>query len=286
MPVTKGAAIEVPLMLMYPPFILAGLDAKRNGSKELRAAYKNIKTEFIEASIEVSEMIKYTCNAFHALKIVFANEIGSLCKSICADSHEVMGIFCKDTKLNISKRYLSPGFAFGGSCLPKDLRAMTYKAKKEDLEIPLLGSLLPSNNAHFNKALEFILSLGKKKIGVLGLSFKEGTDDLRESPNVRLVENLIGKGLEVSIYDKNVSLAKLFGANKEFIEKQIPHISKLMKSSPEKVIQNCEVIVIGNKSLGKDAVVKHAKKGQIVFDLVRLFDKPGALKAKYHGLCW
>jgi len=269
-----------------PPFVLIGVGRNRRGPKELRDLYKNINAEYIETTIEISEMIKYTCNAFHALKIVFANEIGSICKVLNIDSHEVMNIVCKDKKLNISSKYLKPGFAFGGSCLPKDLRAMTYKAKEKDINVPLLNSLLPSNIIHFNKVVDFILSLNKKKIGIVGLSFKAGTDDLRESPNVTLAETLMGKGLEISIYDKNVLLAKLFGANKEYIEKQMPHISKLMKSSLGEVLNNSEVIILGNKGISKEKIVKYTNKNHIVFDLVRLFKTPAQLKARYFGVCW
>jgi nucleotide sugar dehydrogenase len=269
-----------------PPFILIGLGETGKGGSELMELYKNIKAEYIETSIEAAEMIKYACNAFHAMKVVFANEMGNICKSLDIDGQKVMKIFCNDKKLTISSSYLLPGFAFGGSCLPKDLRALMYKAKENDIITPLLNSLLSSNQTHFNKAVEFILSLNKRKIGVLGLSFKEGTDDLRESPNVALVEFLIGKGLDVKVYDKNVLVAKLLGSNRDYIEKQIPHISRLMEASLESVVAGCEVLVVGSKDIDPCVLIKHVNKQQIVFDLVNLFESPKKLKGKYFGICW
>src|SRR5262249_12738380 len=194
----------------------------------------------------VAEMMKYTSNTWHALKVVFANEIGNLCKKLGVDSHEVMDIFCRDEKLNLSSYYLKPGFAFGGSCLPKDVRALQYRAKELDVELPLISQILPSNRQQIQIALDQILETGKKRVGLLGFSFKAGTDDLRESPIVILAEALLGKGVSLRIYDKNVSLAKLVGSNKAYIEQQIPHLSSLLCDTIEEVIDGSEVVVVGN----------------------------------------
>ena len=193
-------------------------------------------------------MMKYTSNAWHAVKVVFANEIGNLCKRVGVDSHDVMDIFCKDDKLNLSPYYLKPGFAFGGSCLPKDVRALQYRAKEVDLDMPLINSILGSNRLQVQQAIDRIVETGKKKIGLLGFSFKAGTDDLRESPMVILAEALLGKGYALKIYDRNVSLARLVGANKQYIEEQIPHLSRHLCESIDQVIDESEVIVIGNGS--------------------------------------
>jgi GDP-mannose 6-dehydrogenase len=231
-------------------------------------------------------MVKYAGNCFHALKVSFANEIGNICKALAIDSHEVMRVFTQDTKLNLSAYYLTPGFAFGGSCLPKDLRAINYKAKQLDVEAPVLASILPSNRLQIERAVDMVLETGKKRVGVLGLSFKAGTDDLRESPMVTLIETLIGKGLKLAIYDRDVSLAKLFGANKQYIEREIPHISQLMRGSVEEVVNDSEVLVIGNKASEFQGIERHIKSAQIVLDLVRLFDKPWSGNGSYEGICW
>jgi GDP-mannose 6-dehydrogenase len=194
-------------------------------------------------------MMKYTSNTWHALKVVFANEIGNVCKKLNVDSHEVMDIFCRDEKLNLSSYYLKPGFAFGGSCLPKDVRALQYRAKEMDVELPLISQILPSNRQQIQNALEQVLETGRKKVGLLGFSFKAGTDDLRESPMVILAEALLGKGVSLTIYDNNVSLAKLMGANKEYIEKQIPHLSSLLCTTIDEVLDRSEVIVVGNQAV-------------------------------------
>ena len=267
-----------------PPFTLIGADDE-DAAAAVRRLYTGVKAPLYVTRTRAAEMVKYACNAFHALKVGFANEIGNICKALEIDSHEVMEVFCQDTKLNLSPYYLKPGFAFGGSCLPKDLRAINYKAKELDVEVPVLQAILPSNQRQVGRAVEMILQTGRKRVGVLGMSFKAGTDDLRESPIVTLIETLIGKGMQVSIYDRDVSLARLFGANKEYIEREIPHISQLMRAEIEEVVRNSDVLVVGNKSEEFKQIASLVTSEQTVIDLVRLFDgQAGA--AHYQGICW
>jgi GDP-mannose 6-dehydrogenase len=269
-----------------PPITVIGELDPKSGDVIMKI-YKTIKNASItRTSIKVAEMVKYTSNSFHALKVTFANEIGSICKMVGVDSHELMDIFCKDTKLNISSYYLKPGFAFGGSCLPKDLRALLYKAKNMDMECPMLDSILRSNSRQLNTAYDLINETGKKKIGILGLSFKPGTDDLRESPMVELAEKLIGKGYTLQIYDREVSLAKLIGSNKKYIEKVIPHISSLLKPSLNEVIKSSQLIIIGKNTEDIKKAVARADGGKIVLDLVRIFSTTQERVANYEGICW
>ena len=267
-----------------PPFTLIGADDVEVAEKVSRL-YNGIDAPLFTTSIRAAEMVKYTCNCFHALKVSFANEIGNICKSLGIDSHQVMEIFCQDTKLNLSPYYLKPGFAFGGSCLPKDLRAITYKAKDLDVDVPVLSAILPSNRQQIERAVEMVLSTGRKRIGVLGFSFKAGTDDLRESPMVSLIETLIGKGMQLAIYDRDVSLARLFGANREYIEREIPHISQLMRASVQEVLESADVIVIGNKAAEFREIEGKLREGQTVIDLVRLFEGRTS-DDSYQGICW
>jgi GDP-mannose 6-dehydrogenase len=236
-------------------------------------------------SLETAEMVKYVDNTWHALKVGFANEIGSIAKALSIDSFEVMDIFCRDTKLNLSPYYLRPGYAFGGSCLPKDVRALTYHARTLDLETPLLNSILPSNSAHVHRGLDLVLNEGKRKIGVLGFSFKAGTDDLRESPLVELIERLIGKGFDLRLYDRNVNLAKLTGANRDYILNHIPHIANLMRESIAEVVEHAEVIVIGNSASEFTQLPGLLRPGQKVIDLVRIKANFGD-STQYSGICW
>ena len=267
-----------------PPFTLIGADSD-DVAAPLRKLYSDIDAPFISTDIKEAEMVKYACNCFHALKVTFANEIGNICKALGVDSHRVMETFCQDTKLNLSPYYLKPGFAFGGSCLPKDLRAINYKAKELDVEAPLLNSILTSNRQQVERAVDMVLRTGRKSVGVLGLSFKTGTDDLRESPMVTLIETLIGKGLKLTIYDREVEFARLFGANKEYIEREIPHISSLMRSSVEDVIEASEVIIIGKKETEFQALREKLNNGRVIVDLVRLLDVDDSTKS-YQGMCW
>lgn len=256
-----------------PPIIVIG-EANEKSGKIVENMYRNFTASVIRTTIKTAEMIKYVSNAFHALKICFANEIGNICKREGIDSGEVMRIFCMDTQLNLSPRYLQPGFAFGGSCLPKDLRALVHKGRQMDLDLPVLESILQSNEIQIKNGIDLIWKTKKKKIGILGLSFKPGTDDLRESPIVRVVEILIGKGLNVKIYDKNVSVAKLFGANKQYIMEKIPCISSLLLSSVERVIEESEVIVVGYKDEDFGRALQTVGKNKIIIDFARQIDNP------------
>lgn len=267
-----------------PPFTLIGADSE-DVAASVRRLYAGIDARLYVTEIKAAEMVKYACNSFHALKVSFANEIGNICKELSLDSHQVMEVFCQDTKLNLSPYYLKPGFAFGGSCLPKDLRALAYKARELDVEIPVLSAILQSNQRQIERAIDMVLATRKKSIGVLGFSFKAGTDDLRESPMVTLIEALIGKGLQLAIYDRDVSLARLFGANKEYIEREIPHIAKLMRPTVNEVLADSEVLVIGNRSPEFREIEPELRSGRVVIDLVRLFD--GRVSDdKYQGICW
>ncbi|HEY6403455.1 MAG TPA: UDP-glucose/GDP-mannose dehydrogenase family protein [Blastocatellia bacterium] len=265
-----------------PPFTLIGADDE-DAAGPLGQLYAHLSAPVLKVGIKDAEMVKYACNTFHALKVTFANEIGMICKSLGVDSHRVMEVFCHDTKLNLSPYYLKPGFAFGGSCLPKDLRALTHRAKEEDVSVPMLDSILVSNQCQIERAVEMVLRTGRKKVGVLGLSFKPNTDDLRESPMVTLVERLIGKGLKLAIYDREVELARLFGANKEFIENEIPHISSLMRSELQEVVETAEVIVIGKRDAEFRAIA--GASGRCVIDLVRLIEHEEE-RNNYQGVCW
>jgi GDP-mannose 6-dehydrogenase len=269
----------------HPPLTVIGPTDDKSGDL-VASLYQHIKAPIERCSVRTAEMMKYACNAFHALKITFANEIGNFCKASGIDSHEVMEIFCKDTKLNLSPYYLKPGFAFGGSCLPKDLRALLYESKLKDVEIPMLNSLLSSNRLQVERAVNQVRKTGKNKIGVLGLSFKAGTDDLRESPIVSLIENLIGKGYAISIYDEEVSLARIHGANKRYIEHSIPHISSLLKETIEEVLEQSEVLVVAKKGKTFEKSVAGLNHGSVVIDLVRIFSDSSKRPAYYEGICW
>ncbi len=269
----------------HPPFTLIGRYDDRGAAVAARL-YQNIDAPLLTVPLRVAEMVKYVSNAFHALKVTFANEIGSICKQQGIDSHQVMDIFCMDDKLNLSARYLKPGFAFGGSCLPKDMRALLYHARRLDLDVPLLEAILPSNRLQIQRGYELIQQTGYKRIGVLGFSFKAGTDDLRESPVVELIELLIGKGYQVRLYDKNVSLARLHGANRAYIEREIPHIASLMCNSIEEAVVDSDVIVIGNKSPEFQQTLDEARDDQVIIDLVRISNEIEHLAARYQGICW
>jgi GDP-mannose 6-dehydrogenase len=247
--------------------------------------YGMLDAPLIRTELEISEMVKYIDNCWHALKVGFANEIGNISKSLGVDSHRVMDIFCQDRKLNISSAYLKPGFAFGGSCLPKDLRALGYQARVHDLETPILSSILPSNETQVRRGIDLILKTGRKRIGILGFSFKAGTDDLRESPLIEVIERLIGKGYDLRLYDRNVKLASLTGANRDFILNRIPHISRLMVDHIDAVLEHAETVVVGNKDPEFGSVPGRMRDEQILVDLVRIADRRSE-EGKYDGISW
>ena len=269
-----------------PPLTLVGHNY-RSDAQPTEALYQRLSAPLVTTSIQTAEMIKYASNTWHALKVCFANEVGNLCKRLDIDSHEVMEIFCRDEKLNLSSYYLRPGFAFGGSCLPKDVRAMQYRAKEVDLDMPVIQSILSSNQLQIQHAIDMVVETGKKKIGLLGFSFKAGTDDLRESPIVILAEALLGKGYELRIYDRNVSIARLVGANRDYINTQIPHLSSLLCDTVDQVVAESEVLVVGNGSPEFGDALKQTRPDQIVIDLVRLGNvSRDEVPAKYTGICW
>jgi GDP-mannose 6-dehydrogenase len=267
-----------------PPKTVIGVLDESSGNT-LAALYGKLRAPLIKTDLKTSEMVKYVDNTWHALKIGFANEIGNVSKAFGIDSHEVMRIFCQDQKLNISSSYLTPGFAFGGSCLPKDLRALTYQAKMHDLQLPILTSILPSNEMQVARGVQLITEKGFKRIGMLGFSFKAGTDDLRESPVIELIERLTGKGYDLRIYDKNVRIASLVGANRDFILNRIPHVSRLMMQRVDDVLNHAQTVVIANNDPDFHDIPDRLREDQVLVDFVRVANKrsePG----KYDGICW
>lgn len=267
-----------------PPVTVIG-EFNRQSGDTLFALYRKLDAPLVRTTLEDAEMVKYVSNSWHALKIGFANEMGNLCKSFGIDSHNVMNIFCLDKKLNISPAYLLPGFAFGGSCLPKDLQALSYAAKSHDLELPILASILRSNEIQTKRGLNLILEKGQMKVGILGFSFKAGTDDLRESPMIEVIERLLGKGYDLRIYDKNVNVASLIGANRDFILNRIPHISRLMVGNVEEVLAHADTVVIGNKDPEFRDVRNRLRDGQKLVEFVRISDERSE-NGRYDGICW
>ena len=267
----------------FPPMTVIGELDSQSGDL-LQEIYQELDAPIIRKDIAVAEMIKYTCNVWHAAKVTFANEIGNIAKASGVDGREVMEVVCQDHKLNLSSYYMRPGFAFGGSCLPKDVRALTYRASQLDVEHPMLGAIMRSNVAQVQNAFDIIASHDKRKVALLGLSFKAGTDDLRESPLVELAEMLIGKGYELSIYDSNVEYARVYGANKEYIESKIPHVSSLLNSDFEQVIARSEIIVLGNGDEKFRALAHNAPDGKQVVDLVGFMN--AATRGGAEGSCW
>lgn len=250
---------------LNPPFTLIGELDKRSGNL-VEELYCFIDAPIIRTNIAEAMMVKYASNAFHGMKVAFANEIGLICRREGIDSHRVMDIFCRDEKLNLSARYLRPGFAFGGSCLPKDLQSLTYHARREDCPLALLEAVLQSNQAYLQRCIEMVLGTKKQRVGVFGIGFKPGTDDLRESPMISLIESLIGKGLQVSVYDSHVSLARLLGSNREYLNQRIPHIASLLKPSMEEVITLADVLVVANKEPEFTRLPEIMRNDQILID--------------------
>jgi GDP-mannose 6-dehydrogenase len=265
--------------------VIGAADSKHSGV--LREIYKWAPGRIFETSFRSAEMVKYVCNGWHAVKVSFANEVGTLAKELGVDAEALVEIFTADTRLNISSTYLKPGFAFGGSCLPKDVRALNYRAKELDLNLPLFQSILPSNDEHLDRAVEMVLRTGKKRVGMLGLSFKAATDDLRESPQVQLVKRLVGEGRQIRIWDDNVSLGRLIGSNRQYIEEVIPHIGSLLSTSLPEVLKDAEVVVIATRGLNHNELRAHLRPDHVVIDLVNLErglrpTTPG----DYEGICW
>ena len=268
-----------------PSYVVIGEFDSRSGDL-VSTLYKDIDAPCFRVPLRIAEMVKYVSNSFHALKIVFANEIGSLSRAQGIDGQRVMEIFCTDTQLNIAPTYLKPGYAFGGSCLPKDVRALLYRAKELDVDCSTLGSILPSNQRQIEQSVKMVERTGKKKVGFLGLSFKPDTDDLRESPAVILAETLLGKGFNIKIYDDKVELSRLIGANKAFLESELPHIASLMCSSLEDLIAESDVVVITNGSKAFRQAPQLMNQNQVLIDLVGVAKEGRELPGVYEGIGW
>jgi len=264
--------------------VIGAADAQH--SEKLRALYEWVPGQIFATAFRPAEMLKYVCNTWHALKVAFANEVGTVAKELGVDAESMFEMFYADKRLNISPSYLKPGFAFGGSCLPKDIRALNYQSKELDLKLPLFESILSSNDEHFQRALEMVLRTGKKKIALLGLSFKSDTDDLRESPQVKLVKQLLGEGHEVTIWDESVSLGRLIGSNREYIEKVIPHIGSLLRNDLCEMVRTAEVVIIATRTVDSIDLSEILRPEQFVIDLVNLERTRRLSKQNYEGICW
>jgi len=273
----------------HPPKTVIGASDER-AAGIVRELYAKLEAPLVVTDLRTAEMVKYVDNSWHALKVTFANEVGRLSKAMGVDGRLVMRLFCMDTKLNVSSAYLRPGFAFGGSCLPKDVRALTYQGRLLDVDTPVLASILASNQVHIAHALSMIRATGRRRVGLLGLSFKEGTDDLRESPIVTLAEQLIGKGYELLVYDKNVRLASLVGANREYILNHIPHIGRLMVDEPQQLFEHADVLVVASASAEFVELLRDLPPGKCVIDLVGAWNaadaKGTSSPESYDGIAW
>jgi GDP-mannose 6-dehydrogenase len=250
------------------------------------ALYEGIGGEIVVTAIRTAEALKYVNNAYHALKVSFANEVGRWVLREGVDSHEVMRLFCRDTRLNLGPAYLRPGFAFGGSCLPKDLRALNQRARHHDLDLPVLGAILPSNERHVEEAIHMIERLRRRRVGVLGLSFKAGTDDLRESPILRVVGTLVGKGYSLLLHDPNIDMERVLGSNRRFVEDEVPYLPERLRPTVREVVEASEVIVVANHSREYRDVGALLKPGQALVDLAHAVDPSSVPHGEYHGLAW
>jgi GDP-mannose 6-dehydrogenase len=269
----------------HPPKTVIGEYDGESGDL-LHSLYAKIPGAVVRTQLKVAEMVKYADNCFHAVKVTFANEIGNICKEIGVDSHKVMDIFCQDAKLNLSPYYLKPGFAFGGSCLPKDLRAITHEARTMDLELPMLNAVIESNNRQINKVIAKLSGYKGRTLGFLGLSFKGGTDDMRSSPIVEVIESMLGKGFEIRIFDQHVSVARLMGANKEYIEREIPHLARLLQDSVKSLMESSDIIVVSHNSPEFMGELKNLRPDQELIDLVRVSESGSFKSGNYYGICW
>lgn len=268
-----------------PPYTLVGCECETS-EKIIRQMYSFIEAPFIVTSVKTAEILKYVNNTFHGLKVGFANEIARICKKKGIDSREVMELFLLDRKLNISEYYLKPGFAFGGSCLPKDVRALSYESKKNGLSLPIIENIMDSNSFHIDWAFDLILKEKVNRIGVMGITFKNGTDDLRESPSVVLVEKLLGKGKSVLIYDENIKLSKIVGSNKEYIEREIKHISEILVEDPEQFLDSVDLVVVANRDNSyRELLNSYTKRELLIVDLVNIFPEKKSSK-NYKGIGW
>lgn len=268
-----------------PSYTVIGSADERAGSTAAHL-YDALDAPVIHTDVETAEMVKYAANAFHALKVAFANEIGTLAKHHGVDGRDTMEILCRDERLNISRAYLRPGFAYGGSCLPKDLRALTHRARHIDVAAPLLEGISASNTAHLRRGLDLIEAAGHRSIGILGLTFKPGTDDVRESPMVAVIETLIGKGYEVRVFDDQLALSRLMGKNKSFLESEVPHIASVLRFDLDEVLATCDVIVLGNNSDSFTDVAKRLRSDQLLIDLAGVVGSEGIDRGSYEGICW
>ena len=268
-----------------PPQTIVG-SVDEAGAEVMRRLYAGVPGNFVAADVGVAESVKYLCNVFHALKIVFANEAGAVLKQSGLDARDVLELFCRDTQLNISKAYLRPGFAFGGSCLPKEVKGFLTIARDRGVDIPVLGSLLDSNEAHIGRAFDLIAAGGRKPVALFGLAFKPGTDDLRDSPLVVLAERMLGKGFELAIYDKFVKIARLLGKNKEYIDREIPHLDKLLQETPDAALARAEVVVVGHADAETRQRIMGLARGARLIDLNGYADLRDAGFAAYEGICW
>lgn len=278
----EGSAIKD---YYHPGYTVIGQLDPRSGDA-IECMYNEVSAPIIRTSLAVAEMAKYVSNSFHALKITFANEIGALCKTEGVDGQQVMEIFCQDQRLNISPAYLKPGFAFGGSCLPKDVRALAHWAKERDVDTPVLSAILPSNQHQIGRAIELVECTNRHRIGILGLSFKPATDDVRESPTITLIETLVGRGYQVSVYDEIVDPERLTGVNRAFLERQLPHVASLMRCSLEEIIQEVDVVVIANGSPGFHRIPQLLRNDQVLIDLVGIAKDHNNMEGCYEGICW